>query len=540
MKCPKCKSEIEEGAVFCTHCGKSLPRRKKCVSCGTELPMDIAFCTNCGAKQSIDGGNNNQQDKEIANNSKRTYMILAIVITITIAICTIFYTQFYNPTSITPNTITPTSPNSEYSFKDIQITKYFVNENNVYHYVNVKIMWPESLDGSDVKPLQMAIMNKTFGFSKSNIDDALSDYFSSFGKEIEQKPEWDIMLEQYDVTLEVKEECNISGKYLAYSIFNMKMGVGGSIHAADVINRYVNYDIKNQMALTMSDIFNDNISHIDIMNEIKRNSTGEWSNVVDSEKLPKEVLLTNTHIHFIFDGWQPRIEKITTPLPANILSDRIKKLFSMENVIKENNVENKEQQHSNETLKNDNAAQIVEQKSDNSSISSKKAVNKNTSDNVLTIYGEPAYLMTEEDVKKELVGSYYWQCDPEGSMYFNSSHNTFAFSINNNNLTMKNDFVKNIYDDVNTGNVNGKVPVKAKYEKGKWYKQKNSKNKLTMYFFVGYEINVEVLCYADSQWIGNEVLNTPQNPKSYIVILNDDNGKWAYYSKDGQYEMKKK
>ena len=67
MKCPKCKAEIEEGAVFCTHCGKSLPKRKKCVSCGTELPMDMVFCTNCGTKQPLEevqGGEVNKQKRK--------------------------------------------------------------------------------------------------------------------------------------------------------------------------------------------------------------------------------------------------------------------------------------------------------------------------------------------------------------------------------------------------------------------------------------------------------------------------------------------
>lgn len=325
MKCPKCKAEIEEGALFCTHCGKSLPKRKKCVNCGTEIPLDMAFCTHCGTKQPV-----LQEKEEVPQAvvkvktkkiSKTLIGVLSVLIVVFIAVGGYFLTNG--------------SSNGKRSFQDIQISKNFVNDANEYFNVKIKISWPESLEGGDVKPLQTAIMNKAFGYSKNNIDEAISAYFASFGKEIDQLPEWNMEITQYNVSIEVKEETYIKGRYSAFSVLYINYAEGGSFHAADVINRYVNYDIQNQMVLSAADIFNDKISHSEILREIKRSSSGEWSNVKEPNELPKEVLLTDSQIHFAFDGWQPRVEVITIGIRENLISPRIKNLLLRTETINE-------------------------------------------------------------------------------------------------------------------------------------------------------------------------------------------------------------
>lgn len=46
-KCPNCGSVLEDGASFCTNCGKALNR---CPQCGAVLQNGVKFCTECGAK----------------------------------------------------------------------------------------------------------------------------------------------------------------------------------------------------------------------------------------------------------------------------------------------------------------------------------------------------------------------------------------------------------------------------------------------------------------------------------------------------------
>lgn len=51
MKCKYCNADIEQGALFCTNCGKDLSKFDKCVKCGELLERKTAFCPHCGAEQ---------------------------------------------------------------------------------------------------------------------------------------------------------------------------------------------------------------------------------------------------------------------------------------------------------------------------------------------------------------------------------------------------------------------------------------------------------------------------------------------------------
>ena len=48
MKCPKCKHENRDGAVFCEKCGTKL--QLICPNCGNELRPEAIFCDKCGTK----------------------------------------------------------------------------------------------------------------------------------------------------------------------------------------------------------------------------------------------------------------------------------------------------------------------------------------------------------------------------------------------------------------------------------------------------------------------------------------------------------
>lgn len=52
--CPTCRHALEPGAVFCSHCGRSLVEAEgspRCWVCGASRPLDAKFCGECGAGQ---------------------------------------------------------------------------------------------------------------------------------------------------------------------------------------------------------------------------------------------------------------------------------------------------------------------------------------------------------------------------------------------------------------------------------------------------------------------------------------------------------
>jgi eukaryotic-like serine/threonine-protein kinase len=50
MECPKCQSEIVEGAKFCRRCGQSLQASPKCPQCRRATKPDSLFCEECGIR----------------------------------------------------------------------------------------------------------------------------------------------------------------------------------------------------------------------------------------------------------------------------------------------------------------------------------------------------------------------------------------------------------------------------------------------------------------------------------------------------------
>ena len=51
MKCPKCQTEILEGAKFCSECGSKL--EIACSACGKINPLSSKFCIECGHEITI-------------------------------------------------------------------------------------------------------------------------------------------------------------------------------------------------------------------------------------------------------------------------------------------------------------------------------------------------------------------------------------------------------------------------------------------------------------------------------------------------------
>ena len=48
MNCPYCNSPIRPGIIFCTECGKRLPRKRVCPHCGKTYESVVTICPYCG------------------------------------------------------------------------------------------------------------------------------------------------------------------------------------------------------------------------------------------------------------------------------------------------------------------------------------------------------------------------------------------------------------------------------------------------------------------------------------------------------------
>lgn len=48
VDCPKCGTEIEVGAKFCSECGTPFPQTKECPKCHAQLKPTAKFCSECG------------------------------------------------------------------------------------------------------------------------------------------------------------------------------------------------------------------------------------------------------------------------------------------------------------------------------------------------------------------------------------------------------------------------------------------------------------------------------------------------------------
>jgi membrane protease subunit (stomatin/prohibitin family) len=49
--CPKCNTQVPEGAKFCTSCGSAMATMQFCHNCGAKVPANAKFCGNCGEAQ---------------------------------------------------------------------------------------------------------------------------------------------------------------------------------------------------------------------------------------------------------------------------------------------------------------------------------------------------------------------------------------------------------------------------------------------------------------------------------------------------------
>lgn len=76
-KCPKCKSECDNDALFCDKCGYQFPNNGVCPHCGAELKPDSLFCPKCGKaiNEKVVEENKSKQ-KEIIQKYKEEIVVL--------------------------------------------------------------------------------------------------------------------------------------------------------------------------------------------------------------------------------------------------------------------------------------------------------------------------------------------------------------------------------------------------------------------------------------------------------------------------------
>ena len=159
----------------------------------------------------------------------------------------------------------------------------------------------------------------------------------------------------------------------------------------------------------------------------------------------------------------------------------------------------------------------------------------------IQIFDEPAYLMSEEEVKKELIGRFY--CNyPRNGRWLNILDGQFAFETNLHGLKMKDGvFIKQACESYNTGNINGTVPIKAEFFQGEWYKQENSNTNMTIYFLVGYELKVELLMYSQAVFVGKQIAKVEKDYDKYVMIFTDEDRNWGFkFDKGRQFNIIKK
>ena len=110
-KCPYCGAELNDECLFCTECGKELPKGTVCPHCGASVNDGDVFCQNCGKRigkspESVSESTksvNNQLGEELAiedaiksetsiaeeekkNKSKRISLIVLITIVVIVAL----------------------------------------------------------------------------------------------------------------------------------------------------------------------------------------------------------------------------------------------------------------------------------------------------------------------------------------------------------------------------------------------------------------------------------------------------------------------
>ena len=589
MKCKFCGKEIDEGSMFCGYCGKQQPKVKYCVKCGKEIDPDDSFCGYCGTAQNIveapsevlsndqdellpsqvdlmlepdtadspeypndvsgehtaieeqtsvtnnideieappeeeqtedvlteeERKDNTIQEADLVDdntpNNTTKYVLIACL---ALLFCCVGGYLFYNKTphnAIMPDEAYVEAEDSVEQESAMEVPEFpNITENGIGPFV-----LGESLKNIPSKGTfyDKCIWSKVYDVLEGDI---VSTYNEQEYKDLCRENKYyesadaDIHMNGYvvsgkDTIIEVN--CNESDMITNIRVKSSKLSLENGIHVGltskELDSKY------NAVYITEGDYWGDQIYYI---TGLSRNITlyaegDDWiresfNGYTDPEKFKK--------IN----------EEDTTPYLYKIPLQYIKNKKLCLITICNGGNENFEDLYKEEIRRgNENERQVA--------VSNEVIGNENDLKKTLKIMGESAYLMSDDEIEKELIGKYFWEGGDLG------------FYISGYNIIMTNDFVKEVHDALNTSNINGTVPVRAEYERGNWYKLEKQKNGFTVYCLVGCELNIEVLVYSNAVYVGNKVIHKEKDPNRFVMVYTDNQGSWGYKSKSGQYEFTK-
>ena len=140
-KCPNCGTEIADNAMFCTECGKHIPRGNVCSYCGASVNNGDDFCQNCGknlAGSSSVPNISTQESDEVESGSQSKFIMPVVVGLLILAIVCGGWWYYKSSKNATNNetqqevtdsiSVADVSDVETYSEKDIQEMKKFLEE----------------------------------------------------------------------------------------------------------------------------------------------------------------------------------------------------------------------------------------------------------------------------------------------------------------------------------------------------------------------------------------------------------------------------
>ena len=300
MKCPNCQAENKKGTIFCTHCGMKL---------NEIVPNENTFKRKEAA------------EKKRITNSLAITIVIATLFIIGVGICGYYF--------LIPNNQKEVSNKPQ----DVHISNYYLDADKIGYRVNINMEYPEGLSLSDEKPLTIAIMSKAFGRVSANMNEAISEYLSTYGERQDGDSAWNISKERHTVTLNVKDAYYSKDKYISIEIDFKNTLEDDSPRIIQETCKFVNYDITNQKVLKESDILKSDLRLTTIYELIQDNWNTNDSTLqyLLSIKQPiSDLTFTNQTMEFCFDvNWTNRVYKgsVDVFLMENFMTPQAKSIL---------------------------------------------------------------------------------------------------------------------------------------------------------------------------------------------------------------------
>ena len=83
-KCPSCGTEQNDDNLFCTECGKELPKSVVCPHCGASVNEGDAFCTRCGKSITANESDDLKESQSVVVDSLHLLLLEVCIIAVLI------------------------------------------------------------------------------------------------------------------------------------------------------------------------------------------------------------------------------------------------------------------------------------------------------------------------------------------------------------------------------------------------------------------------------------------------------------------------